>query len=80
MRTSKEGVSFLFIDLPVLSLHSPLLPVQHLSVKEIAEAEFWRGGSQMPEDRKSDNLLRIMERNCDCCFSVKSPSMPIFPL
>jgi len=60
----KEDVDFLFNGHPVLSLHSPLLSIQALSVKEIAEAEFGRRGSQVPEVAKSDDLLRIMKKSC----------------
>lgn len=73
-RCTKEGADLLFIGRTVVSL----LSVQALSVKEIAEAEFGRGGPQVPEEGKSGVLLRIMERSCACCFSAKSPSMLLF--
>ena len=74
----KRRVDFFFIGHTILSLHFPLLSVQTLRVKEIAEAEFRRGGPKVPEEGKSGDLLRIMERSCVCCFSAKSPSMPLF--
>lgn len=77
-RGPQKKVLIFFIGHAVLSLLSPLLSVQALSVKEIAEAEFGRGGPQVPEEGKSGDLLRVIQKSCVCCFSAKSPSMPLF--
>lgn len=77
-RCLKECVDFLFVGHSVVSLHSPLLSVQFLSVEEIAEAEFGIGGPQLPEEAKSSDLLRITEGSCVCCFSAESSSKSLF--
>lgn len=70
-----RSCGFIFIGRSVLSFHFPLVLVQALNIKGIAEVG--RGGPQMPEERKSGNLLRIRERLC-LLFFFKSLSMPLF--
>lgn len=77
-RGLKECADFLFIGHSVVSLHCPLLSVQALSAKEIAEADFGRGRPQVPEKAKSSDLLRITEGSCVSCFSAESSSKSLF--